>query len=276
VTAILLHGEPVAEKVRAEAVAKLAGRKARVAAIHNEKSAAVRVYMKQQRAACEKAGVPYDVHSVGEARPEEILALAGRLAADPSITGITIHQPLPKGTDEERVLALVPPSKDIEASHPESLGRLGMGMPGPQPAAARGAIEILLAHRPSLRGLNAVVVGRSALVGMPAALMLLRLGQAAPTVTICHTASADLAEQVSRADVLIVAAGRPNTVRGAMIKKGAVVIDIGINKLPEGPLVGDVNFEEAREIASAITPVPGGVGPVAVAVWLRNIAESAR
>lgn len=275
-TAIVLQGEPVAGKIRAEAAAKLAGRKARVAAIHNEKSAAVRIYMKQQRAACEKAGIPYDLLPVGEAKPEDVYKLTERVAADPTVTGITVHLPLPGGVDETRVLAAVPASKDIEAAHPESLGRLAMGLPGPQPVAARAAIEILRAHRPTCRGLDAVVVGRSALVGTPAALMLLAMGPNAPTLTICHTATADLAAHTSRADILIVAAGRPNTVRGPMVKKGAIVIDIGINKLPDGPLVGDVNFEEACGVASAITPVPGGVGPVAIAVWLRNIVELAR
>ncbi|MBI2932884.1 MAG: bifunctional 5,10-methylenetetrahydrofolate dehydrogenase/5,10-methenyltetrahydrofolate cyclohydrolase [Planctomycetes bacterium] len=273
--AILLHGEPVAEKIRSEVTAALAGRRPRVAAIHNEKNAAVRVYMKRQRAVCEKGGIPYDVHPIGDAPPEEVYGLAARLANDPTITGITVHQPLPEGVDEGRVLSIVPAAKDIEASQPESLGRLVMGLPGPQPAAARAAIEILRAHRPSLRGLDAVVVGRSALVGKPAALMLLAMGADAPTVTVCHTATADLASHTARADVLVVAAGRPNAIRGSMVKRGAIVVDIGINKLPEGPLVGDVAFDEAREIASAITPVPGGVGPVAIAVWLRNIVECA-
>ncbi len=274
--ATLLPGEPVAEKIRTEVASRLAGRKPRVAAIHNDKSGPVRIYMKQQRAACEKAGIPYDLHPVGEAKPDDIYALAAKLAGDPAITGITVHQPLPKGVDEARVLSAVPALKDIEASQPDSLGRLAMGLPGPQPAAARAAVEILRAHRPNCRGLHAVVVGRSSLVGKPAALMLLAMGAEAPTVTVCHTATADLGAHTSQADILIVAAGRPNTVRGPMVKRGAIVIDVGINKLPEGPLVGDVNFEEAREVASAISPVPGGVGPVAIAVWLRNIVECMR
>ncbi len=272
-TAILLPGEPVAEKIRAEVAARISSKKPRVAAIHNEKSGPIRVYMKQQKNACDKVGIPYDVHLIGEAKPDDIYALVAKLVADPAITGITVHQPLPKGVDESRVLSMIPPNKDIEASQPDSVGRLAMGIAGPQPVAARGAIEILRAHRPSCRGLDAVVVGRSALVGKPAAFMLLAMGADAPTVTICHTATTDLANYSSRADILIVAAGRPNTVRGSMIKRGAIVIDIGINKLPEGPLVGDVNFDEAKEVASAITPVPGGVGPVAIAVWLRNIVE---
>jgi methylenetetrahydrofolate dehydrogenase (NADP+)/methenyltetrahydrofolate cyclohydrolase len=276
-SATLLHGEPVAERIRQEVAARLATvpRKPRVAAVHNEKSGAVRVYMKQQRAACEKIGIPYDLHAIGEAKADDVYALVAKLAADPDITGITVHQPLPKAVNEEKVLAMVPAAKDIEASHAESFGRLGMGMSGPQPAAARAAIDILRAHKSSCRGLDAVVVGRSALVGKPAALMLLAMGADAPTVTVCHTATRSLAEYTQRADILVVAAGRPNTITGSMVKKGAIVIDIGINKLTDGPVVGDVTFAEAVEVASAITPVPGGVGPVCIAVWLRNIVECA-
>lgn len=270
-SAPLLPGDPIAERIRSEVSLRLTGRAVRIAAIHNEKSGPVRVYMKQQRAACEKAGIPYDLHPVGDMKPDGVYALVERLAADRAITALTAHQPLPPGVDEARVLAAIPPSKDIEATHPASLGRLVQGEPGPRPAAAAAAIEILRSHRASLRGLDAVVVGRSPLVGKPAALMLLALGADAPTVTVCHTATRDLGAVTSAADVLIVAAGRAGVVRGSMVKKGAIVVDIGINRAPDGKLVGDVAFDEAREVASAITPVPGGVGPVAIAVWLRNL-----
>jgi len=277
-TATILSGDPIAQAVTAEAKAALATLrvKPRVAAVHNEKSAPVRAYMKRQRSACENAGIPYDLHPVADVAEGDVAALVAKLAADPAITGITIHQPLPAGFNEERLLQMVPARKDVEATHPENLGRLELGVPGPRPVAAEGAVEILRAHRPDCRGLDALVIGRSAMVGKPAALLLLAWGGKAPTVTVCHSATGDLAAHVKRADIVIAAAGRAGTVRGDMLKPGAIVLDIGINRLPDGRLAGDVDFDTAKEIASAITPVPGGVGPVAVALFLRNVVACAR
>ena len=277
-TAALLSGDPIAKAVTAEAAAALSSLrvKPRVAAVHNEKSAPVRAYMKRQRAACESAGIPYDLHAIAEMSESDVAALIGQLAGDPEITGITIHQPMPAGFNEERLLQMVPAKKDVEATHPENLGRLELGVPGPRPVAAEAAVEILRSHRPDCRGLDAVVIGRSAMVGKPAALLLLAWGAKAPTVTVCHSATRNLAEHVRRADIVIAAAGRAGTVRGDMLKPGAIVLDIGINRVPEGGLVGDVDFDSAKEVASAITPVPGGVGPVAVALFLRNVVACAR
>jgi len=277
-TATILSGDPIAQAVTAEAKVALATLrvKPRVAAVHNEKSAPVRAYMKRQRSACENAGIPYDLHPVADVAEGDVAALVAKLAADPAITGITIHQPLPAGFNEERLLQMVPARKDVEATHPENLGRLELGVAGPRPVAAEGAVEILRAHRPDCRGLDALVIGRSAMVGKPAALLLLAWGGKAPTVTVCHSATGDLAAHVKRADIVIAAAGRAGTVRGDMLKPGAIVLDIGINRLPDGRLAGDVDFDTAKEIASAITPVPGGVGPVAVALFLRNVVACAR
>ncbi|HKS15896.1 MAG TPA: bifunctional 5,10-methylenetetrahydrofolate dehydrogenase/5,10-methenyltetrahydrofolate cyclohydrolase [Planctomycetota bacterium] len=277
-TATILSGDPIAQAVTAEAKAALPSLKTkpRVAAIHNEKSAPVRAYMKRQRSACEGVGIPYDLHPIGDMSEADAAALISRLAADPAITGITIHQPMPAGFNEERLLQLVPAKKDVEATHPENLGRLELGVPGPRPVAAEAAVEILRAHKPDCRGLDAVVIGRSSMVGKPAALLLLAWGGKAPTVTVCHSGTADLAAHVRRADVVIAAAGRAGTVRGDMLKPGAIVLDIGINRNAEGKIVGDVDFDSAKEVASAITPVPGGVGPVAVALFLRNVLSCAR
>src|SRR5688572_25353718 len=277
-SATILSGDPIAKAVTAEAASAIPGLqvKPRVAAVHNEKSGPVRAYMKRQRSACENAGIPYDLHSVGEKSEADVEALVTKLARDPAITGITIHQPLPAGFNEERLLQMVPARKDVEATHPENLGRLELGVPGPRPVAAEAAVEILRLHRPDCRGLDAVVIGRSAMVGKPAALLLLAWGFKAPTVTVCHSATRDLADHVRRADIVIAAAGRANTVRGDMLKQGAIVLDIGINRLEDGRLVGDVDFDSAKEVASAITPVPGGVGPVAVALFLRNVVACAR
>jgi methylenetetrahydrofolate dehydrogenase (NADP+) / methenyltetrahydrofolate cyclohydrolase len=277
-TALILAGETFALGLRAEALIACAEfkLKPRVAAVHNEKSGPVRAYMKRQRAACESVGIPYELHPVADKSEAEVAALVGKLAADPSITGITIHQPLPAGFNEERLLQMVPARKDVEATHPENLGRLELGVPGPRPVAAEAAVEILRMHKPDCRGLDAVVIGRSAMVGKPAALLLLAWGAKAPTVTVCHSATGDLAAHVRRADIVIAAAGKPGAVRGDMLKPGAIVLDIGINRLEDGRLVGDVDFDTAKEVASAITPVPGGVGPVAVALFLRNVVACAR
>ncbi|HEY3225360.1 MAG TPA: bifunctional 5,10-methylenetetrahydrofolate dehydrogenase/5,10-methenyltetrahydrofolate cyclohydrolase, partial [Planctomycetota bacterium] len=190
-SAQILSGDPLAEKIRAEAIAAIPSLrvKPRVAAIHNEKSAPVRAYMKRQRAACEKAGIPYDLHLIADQDEAEVLLTVKQLAANPAVTGITIHQPLPPGFDEERLLQAVPASKDVEATHPENLGRLELGIEGPRPVAAEAAVEILRGHRPDCRGLDAVVIGRSAMVGKAAALLLLGWGPKAPTVTICHSAT---------------------------------------------------------------------------------------
>lgn len=277
-TAKILSGEPIAQAVTAEAKSELPALrvKPRVAAVHNEKSAPVRAYMKRQRTACENAGLPYDLHPIAEKSEADVAALVGKLAADPAITGITIHQPLPAGFNEERLLQMVPAKKDVEATHPENLGRLELGVPGPRPVAAEAAVEILRSHRSDCRGLDAVVIGRSSMVGKPAALLLLAWGSKAPTVTVCHSATGDLAAHVRRADIVIAAAGKAGAVRGDMLKPGAIVLDIGINRLEDGRLVGDVDFDTAKEVASAITPVPGGVGPVAVALFLRNVVACAK
>lgn len=273
---ILLSGAPIAERVTAEARAAAGPMKLRVAAIHNEASGPVRVYMKQQRAACEKAGIAYDLHPVAAKTQEEVADLVRRLAADPTVTAITIHQPMPKGFDEERILQLVPAEKDVEATHPANLGRLALGVDGPRPVAANAAVEILKSHREDCRGLDAVVVGRSAMVGKPAALLLLNLGSKAPTVTVCHSGTKDLGAHTRRADIVILAAGRAGTLTGEMVKPGAIVLDIGINRTADGKIVGDADFASCEKVASAVTPVPGGVGPVAVALFLSNIVACAR
>lgn len=275
-SARLLEGGPVAEAIREAAERELARLPARprVAAVHNPASAAAGYYMRQQRKTCAAAGVEYEL-SIVEAKTD-VLALVGRLNRDPRITGITVHAPLPEGVDANAVMRAVAPSKDIEGTHPENLGLLAFGEHHPAPCAASAAVELARAARPSFKGLEAVVVGRSPLVGKAIALLLLQSKGEAPTPTICHTATPDLALHTRRADLLFVAAGRAGLVRGNMVKPGAVVIDVGINPTADGKLVGDVVFEEAREVASAITPVPGGVGPVCLAVLLRNIAACAR
>lgn len=271
---ILLQGEPVAEKIKADLAGAIKELKPVVAAIHNELDAPAKSYMKRQRSVCEKNGVRYDLYEVGAKPPAEILALIEKLAKDPTVTGITVHHPMAKGCDENRVMAAVPPDKDIEATHPLNLGRVEMGAVGPQPVAARGAIEILRAHKPDCAGLEAVVVGRSAMIGKAAALMLLNFGRLAPTVTICHSGTKELEAHLTRADIVVVAIGKAKQVKAC--KPGAILLDIGINYDKDGKLCGDVDLDAVKETAGAVTPVPGGVGPVALAVFLKNIVECAR
>ena len=277
-TARILKAEAAA-RVREEALAALRAlpRPPRVTAVHAPDAPAARAYRRSQERVCAEAGVAYGVREVGAGiSTAEVVALVRELGADPSVAAITVHTPLPAGVDVQAVMAALPPEKDAEGIHPENLGRLAFGGHAPAPCAASAAVELARAARASFRGLEAVVVGRSALVGKAIALLLLQSRGDAPTVTICHTATADLGAQTRRADLLFAAAGRAGLVRGDMIKPGAVVVDVGINEGPGGRIVGDVAFEEALATAAAVTPVPGGVGPVCHWVFLRNVAACAR
>jgi methylenetetrahydrofolate dehydrogenase (NADP+)/methenyltetrahydrofolate cyclohydrolase len=249
----------------------------KVVAVHNPESPAARYYMRAQKKTCAEAGVAYELRSLEPGTSQaSLVALIRELNADPKVSGITVHTPLPKGVDQDAVMSAIHPSKDIEGIHPENLGRLAFGVHWPAPCAASAAVELARMARPSFKGLDAVVVGRSALVGKAIALLLLQSKGDAPTPTLCHTATADLGAHTRRADLLFAAAGRAGLIRGSMIKPGAVVIDVGINETPDGKLVGDVAFDEAKEVAGILTPVPGGVGPVCHSILLRNIAACAR
>lgn len=277
-TARILKAEAAAG-VREEALRALRelARPPRVVAVHCPDSPAARAYRRAQERACAEAGVAYAVREIGAgSSTAELVALVRELGRDPSVAGITVHTPLPAGVDAPAVMSAVPPAKDAEGIHPENLGRLAFGGHAPAPCAASAAVELARAARPSFRGLEAVVIGRSALVGKAIALLLLQSRADAPTVTVCHTATADLGAQTRRADLLFAAAGRAGLVRGDMIKPGAAVVDVGISEGPGGKIVGDVAFDEALAVAGAITPVPGGVGPVCHWVFLRNVAACAR
>jgi len=249
----------------------------KVVAVHNPESPAAKYYLRAQKKTCAEAGVAYEVRTLeAGVTQERIVALIRELNRDPQVAGITVHTPLPAGVDQDAVMSAIHPSKDIEGIHPENLGRLAFGVHWPAPCAASAAVELARIARPSFKGLDAVVVGRSALVGKAIALLLLQSKGDAPTPTLCHTATADLGAHTRRADLLFAAAGRAELILGSMIKPGAVVIDVGINETKDGKLVGDVAFEEAKEVAGVLTPVPGGVGPVCHSILLRNIAACAR
>ena len=203
----------------------------------------------------------------------DLLALLRRLSADPAIHGILLQLPLPGGCNEDEAIAAIAPEKDVDGFHPMNLGHLLAGTPRVLPCTPAGVMEILDHYGVELKSAEAVVVGRSRIVGKPLAQLLLARHA---TVTICHTRTRDLAAHTLRAEVLCVAAGRPQVIRGDMVREGAVVVDVGINRLESGKLVGDVEFESASKRARAITPVPGGVGPMTVAMLLKNTLQAAR
>lgn len=274
-TAEILQGEPVAREIRDALRADLERLKPRVVAVHNEDSPAARPYRRMQERLCDEAHVKYEVHPINAStKLSAIEKLVDKLNADKTVTGITIHLPLPAGLPDT-LMERVDPRKDIEGTHPYNLGRLTMGEHWPSPCAATAAVEILRRVRPSCLGLEATIVGRSAMVGRPIVNLLLHSKTDAPTPTICHTATRDLGSHTRRADILFAAAGRAGLVTAPMVKAGAVVIDIGTNRLPSGKYVGDVT-DDVREVAAVVTPVPGGVGPVTLAILLKNIVMCAK
>lgn len=232
------------------------------------------IYVRNKRRACETAGVrsiSYDLPD--KTSQSELLALIDRLNDDPQVDGILVQAPLPAHIDGETVVERIRPDKDVDGFHPYNIGRLAVRMPILRPCTPYGVMQLLAATGESLRGKHAVVVGASNHVGRPMALELLMSGC---TVTVCHSATRDLASHVREADIVVAAAGRPELIKGAWIKPGATVIDVGINRLAGGRIVGDVEFAVARERAAWITPVPGGVGPMTVATLLANTLEAAR
>lgn len=235
---------------------------------------ASRVYVTMKEKACAAAGIFSDEHKLPEETSEaDLLELIARLNADERIDGILVQLPLPKHINEAKVLEAISPDKDVDGFHPYNVGRLVIGNPLFQPCTPYGVMKMLERTNVNLTGKEVVVVGRSNIVGKPVALMC--LAQHA-TVTICHSRTQNLAQKVAAADVVIAAVGRPEMIKGAWIKPGAVVIDVGVNRVGEKKLVGDVEFEAACKNAAAITPVPGGVGPMTITMLLYNTLVSAK
>jgi methylenetetrahydrofolate dehydrogenase (NADP+)/methenyltetrahydrofolate cyclohydrolase len=205
----------------------------------------------------------------------EVEAEVARLNADPSVTGYIVQLPLPKGLDANTVLEQMDPAKDADGLHPMNLGRLVIGIDAPLPCTPRGIVELLRAYDVELSGAEVCVVGRGLTVGRPLGLLMTRKSENA-TVTLCHTGTRDMAEHIRRADIVVAAAGVPHFITPDMVKPGAVVLDVGMNRNPEGKLCGDVDFDGVKEVASYITPVPGGVGPMTITMLLVNTLESAQ
>ena len=286
-TATIIDGKALATQVRADVAADVAKMKAAglpapgLATVLVGDDPASKVYVNSKQKACVQAGIESFGHLLpATATQEEVESLVKELNADPYVNGILVQLPLPKGLDEEAVLNSISLSKDVDGFHPVNIGRLAQKGREPLfvPCTPYGCIFMLKEMGVKLEGAHAVVLGRSNIVGMPVALLLVRENA---TVTICHSRTVDLPSVVRSADVLIAAVGRAEMVRGDWVKPGAVVIDVGINRIddptrPKGyRLVGDVAYDEVKEVVGAITPVPGGVGPMTIAMLLRNTVRAA-
>jgi len=274
----ILDGKALAAAVRAsvrETVARLAARGVRpgLAVILAGDNAASAVYVRNKARACEETGVRSEVHRYGaDVTERALLDRIAALNADPGVHGILVQLPLPGRIDARRVLEAVAPAKDIDGFHFENLGALVAGQPKLVPCTPAGVMRLIEHAGVALAGRHAVVIGRSSIVGKPLALLLL---QKDATVTICHSKTMELQKLTREADVLVAAVGRPNLVTAAMVKPGACVIDVGINRLADGTLAGDVDFDAVKNVAGWVTPVPGGVGPMTIALLLENCVRAA-
>lgn len=276
-TAKIIDGKAIAKEIRgdlAKQVAELTkeGRQPGLAVVLVGDDPASAVYVRSKKRACEEVGINSLVHRLPEeTTQEELLALIEELNQDPKIHGILVQLPLPDGLDEEIVINAISPKKDVDGFHPINVGNLHIGQEGFVPCTPAGVVELVKRTGVSIAGKNVVVLGRSNIVGKPVASLFLRENA---TVTICHSRTKDVAAECRRADILIAAVGRPKLVQQDWVKPGAVVVDVGINRV-DGEIVGDVDFEQVKKVAEAITPVPGGVGPMTIAMLLKATVEAA-
>jgi methylenetetrahydrofolate dehydrogenase (NADP+) / methenyltetrahydrofolate cyclohydrolase len=282
-TARIIDGKAIAEKIRGEIATQTAefvqqsGRVPHLAAILVGDDPGSAVYVRGKQKACEKAGLKSTLHRLPATTSEDdLLSLVRQCNENADVHGILVQLPLPKQINPQRVLDAVSPMKDVDAFHPENVGRIVQGRPRFLPCTPHGVQRMLIESGTMINGAEVVVVSRSEIVGKPMALMLLQKGPAADaTVTVCHSRTRNLPDVTRRADILIAAIGSPHFVKKEMVKPGAVVIDVGINRVGE-KLLGDVDYEAVRQVASAITPVPGGVGPMTIAMLLANTLTAAR
>ncbi|MDA0373430.1 MAG: bifunctional methylenetetrahydrofolate dehydrogenase/methenyltetrahydrofolate cyclohydrolase FolD [Planctomycetota bacterium] len=288
-TAEIIHGKQIAQDIRAELQQEVAALVAKgirpgLGVILVGSDPASTSYVTAKEKACEEIGIYSDDNRLpAETTQEELLAKVAEMNADPKINGILVQLPLPKHIDEAAVLMAIDPSKDVDGFHPVNVGKMVVGEKAFLPCTPHGVIQMLLRSGVETSGAHAVVVGRSNIVGKPVANMLVQKQKGGDaTVTVCHTRTRDLAGHVRQADIVIAAAGRPNTITADMVKPGAVVIDVGVNRIEDASkksgfrLVGDVDFDAVAEVASKITPVPGGVGPMTITMLLWNTVESAK
>ncbi|TVU89305.1 bifunctional methylenetetrahydrofolate dehydrogenase/methenyltetrahydrofolate cyclohydrolase FolD [Vreelandella titanicae] len=278
-TAQLIDGKAIAATVRQQVAEKIAarrqagGRAPGLAVVVVGDDPASQVYVSNKHRACEQAGILSFQHALPATTSQhELEALVDQLNSDPAVDGILVQLPLPKHLDAEPILERILPGKDVDGFHPYNIGRLAQRMPALRPCTPKGIMTLLAQSDIALRGLDATVVGASNIVGRPMALELMLAGC---TTTVCHRFTQNLEAHVGRADILIVAVGKPGIVKSEWVKPGAIVIDVGINRQEDGTLKGDLDFAAAAERASFITPVPGGVGPMTVATLLENTLEAA-
>jgi methylenetetrahydrofolate dehydrogenase (NADP+)/methenyltetrahydrofolate cyclohydrolase len=278
-TAKIIDGKALAASLKAEvrtatdALAARGMRRPGLAVVMVGDDAASAIYVRNKRKACEESGIVSVAHDLPHSTTEiELVQLIERLNEDPAIDGILVQLPLPEHIRSTSILERIDPSKDVDGFHPYNVGRLALRIPLIRPCTPYGIVKMLDALNLSPRGKNAVMVGASNIVGRPMALELLLMGA---TVTVCHSFTRSLEEHVRMAEILVVAVGKPGLIPGEWIRPGAIVIDVGMNRLPDGRLVGDVRYDEAKERAGWITPVPGGVGPMTIAALMKNTLESA-
>jgi methylenetetrahydrofolate dehydrogenase (NADP+) / methenyltetrahydrofolate cyclohydrolase len=275
VTARIIDGKAVAAALRTEVAARVAALTYRpgLAVVLVGEDPASAVYVRSKDRAAQEAGIrAQTIRLPADTDETHLLAEIGRLNADREVDGILVQLPLPAHINTDSVIAAIDPAKDVDGFHPVNVGALANGHPSLVPCTPAGVMKLLRYAGVNLKGARALVLGRSAIVGRPMAHLLLA---ADATVTVAHRGTRDLPAECRRAEVLVAATGRPEMVRGEWIGEGAVIIDVGINRLADGRLVGDVNFTECRERAAAITPVPGGVGPMTIACLLENTVSAA-
>lgn len=294
----IIDGEAVAASIKRELekeirALKEAKKVVSLAAVQVGENPSSRVYIRNQQRTCEELGMDYTLHELpATTTQKELITFIEKLNRDLQVTGIILQMPLPEGINPREVQWKIAPEKDVEGMHPSNLGRLFYGQSVVAPCTAKAAVTLLQSIGVPLKGIEVVMVGHSEIVGKPAAVMLLESLREAPTVTVCHIATRDLAFHTKRADVVIVAAGKPGLIRADMVKEGVILIDIGINRVPvlddkgqqvlddkgrpKKKTVGDADYEGIKPKAAYITPVPGGVGPVTVAMLLKNTVEAAK
>lgn len=275
----IINGKEVAARVKAEVRNEVLRLKEKgidtgLAVVIVGNDPASRVYVNSKKKACEEVGInSYEYALPEETTQDELLKLVGELNADERVDGILVQLPLPKHIDENAIINAISPQKDVDAFHPFNVGRIMIGEYNFLPCTPAGVMELIKSAGIELSGKDCVVIGRSNIVGKPMAMLLLHKNA---TVTICHSKTRNLKEICSKADVVVAAVGRANFVTADMVKDGAVVIDVGINRLPDGKLCGDVDFDGVKEKAGYITPVPGGVGPMTIAMLMKNTLASSK
>lgn len=279
-TAQIIDGKKVSQECLEKVAQQIAERKATgkripcLAVVLVGDDPASAVYVRNKDLVCKKVGLrslPYTLPK--ETSQEALLALVDKLNQDPEVDGILVQLPLPQHINSQSVLEHISPDKDVDGFHPYNIGRLAQRMPLLRPCTPKGVMTLLRAYGLEVRGKKVTIVGASNIVGRPQALEMMLEGG---TVTVCHRFTENLAKEVSEGDIVVVAVGKPNFVKGEWLKKDAIVVDVGINRLPDGSLVGDVEFDVAKQRASAITPVPGGVGPMTIASLMENTLQAAQ